>query len=203
MSPANVLEPTYDALRRRLLTGLWSSGYRIEAGRLAGELGVSMTPVRDALYRLTGERLVQSMPGDGFHVPVLVESEFRALLDWHHKLLTMALRAHRGPFPATEVPQGRDGIGERTALLFGAIASTAGNVELDWALNNAAARLGPFRRHEDQALPGVDEELCLFEELVRGAPRPAMNRAIDHYHQRRSGHAANLTRLARDGASAK
>lgn len=202
MSPANVLEPTYDALRRRLLTGVWSSGRRLEAGRLAEELGVSMTPVRDALNRLTGERLVQSTPGDGFHVPRLVESEFRALLDWHHKLLIMALRARRGQFPATQVPQGRDGIGERTALLFGAIASTAGNVELDLALNNAAARLGPFRRHEDQALPDIDGELGALEELARGAPRAAIHRAIDRYHQRRSGRAADLTRLARDGTIA-
>lgn len=199
MSPAHVLEPTYDALRRRMLTGAWPSGHRLEAARLAEDLGVSITPVRDALNRLAGERLVQSTPGEGFHVPRLVESEFRTLLGWHHMLLVTALRSHRGAFPAIDVPQGHDGVGERTALLFGAIAATAGNTELDWAINNAAARLGPFRRHEDDALRDVDGELQALEQLTRGALRPVMHRAIDRYHQRRAEQAASLTRLARDG----
>ena len=54
MSPAYVLEPTYDTLRRRLFAGVWPSGQRLEAARLATELGVSMTPVRDSLNRLAG-----------------------------------------------------------------------------------------------------------------------------------------------------
>src|SRR3546814_12685064 len=63
-----VLEPTYDTLRRRLFAGVWPSGQRLEAARLATELGVSMTPVRDSLNRLAGERLVHSSPGEGFQV---------------------------------------------------------------------------------------------------------------------------------------
>src|SRR3546814_2577536 len=78
MSPAYVLEPTYDTLRRRLFAGVWPSGQRLEAARLATELGVSMTPVRDSLNRLAGERLVHSSPGEGFQVPLLSETELRS-----------------------------------------------------------------------------------------------------------------------------
>ena len=45
MSPAHVFEPTYEAIKRRLMTGEWATGARIEAARLADDLGVSMTPV--------------------------------------------------------------------------------------------------------------------------------------------------------------
>jgi len=41
MSPSHVLEPTYATVRRRLVTGLWHPGHRLEAARLADELGVS------------------------------------------------------------------------------------------------------------------------------------------------------------------
>jgi len=202
MSPAHVLEPTYDALRRRLLTGAWPSGQRLEAVRIADEFGVSITPVRDALNRLVGERLVHSAPGDGFHVPRFDETEFRTLLHWHHILLLAALRNRRGSFPQVEVPRGHDGIGERTALLFGAIAATVGNSELDWVMSNAAARLGSFRRCENAVFGNVEDELDAIEQLASSASRGTLRRAIDHYHRRRTDHAAVITRLARDMSSA-
>src|SRR3546814_11762698 len=74
---------TYDALRRRLRSGAWTSGHRLEAARRALEFDVSITPVRDSLNRLTGEQLVASLPGDGFHVPRHDETDFCAMLDWH------------------------------------------------------------------------------------------------------------------------
>lgn len=105
-----------------------------------------MTPIRDSLNRLAGERLVHASRGEGYQVPLLDETEFRALLDWHAVLIGMALGAESANATATQVPKGHDGIGERTAVLFGAIASAAESLELDWALGNAAARLGRHRR---------------------------------------------------------
>ena len=59
MSPAHVFEPTYEAIKRRLMGGIWPTGARIEAARFAYELGGSLTPVRDSLFRLDGERMFQ------------------------------------------------------------------------------------------------------------------------------------------------
>ena len=115
-------------------------------------------------------------------------------------LLVTALRG-RGRLQLIEIPRGHDGIGERTALLFGAIAAIAGNNELDWAMSNSAARLGPFRKREDEALGDVEQELDAIEQLARDAPREVMRRAIGHYHRRRIDHAAMLARLARDAVS--
>src|SRR3546814_6964690 len=88
-----------------------------------------MTPVRDSLNRLAGERLVHSSPGEGFQVPLLSETELRALIDWHRALVGIALGRRRTITISRDLPQGHDGIGERTALLFTVIAGAAGSLE--------------------------------------------------------------------------
>ncbi|EZP68923.1 Transcriptional regulator, GntR family precursor [Sphingomonas paucimobilis] len=201
MSPAYVLEPTYDTLRRRLFAGVWPSGQRLEAARLATELGVSMTPVRDSLNRLAGERLVHSSPGEGFQVPLLSETELRGLIDWHRALIGVALGRRGAIAMPTDLPQGRDGIGERTAILFTAIASTAQSLELHWALGNAAARLGCYRRHEESVLDDAHSELAALETLVRGGSRAGLARAIARYHDRRRAVAGDLVHAARYAGS--
>ncbi|HKX77521.1 MAG TPA: GntR family transcriptional regulator [Novosphingobium sp.] len=201
MSPAYVLEPTYDTLRRRLFAGVWPSGQRLEAARLATELGVSMTPVRDSLNRLAGERLVHSSPGEGFQVPLLGETELRGLIDWHRALIGIALGRRRAIAMPTDLPQGHDGIGERTAILFTAIASRAQSLELHWALGNAAARLGCYRRHEESVLDEAHSELAALEALLREGKRDGLARAIERYHDRRHAAAGDLVHAARYAGS--
>src|SRR3546814_18715981 len=92
MSPAHVFEPTYEAIKRQLMSGEWASGTRIEAARLAEDLGVSVTPVRDSLYRLNGARMDDFAPGEGFHVHRLTEPEFRNLPALNHILILEAER---------------------------------------------------------------------------------------------------------------
>src|SRR3546814_3588922 len=65
MSPAHVLEPTYQAIRKRLMEAAWPAGFRLDTARLAGELGVSTSPVRDSLNHLAGERMVDFEMGAG------------------------------------------------------------------------------------------------------------------------------------------
>src|SRR3546814_9821257 len=113
-----------------------------------------MTPVRDSLNRLAGERLVHSSPGEGFQVPLLSETELRALIDWHRALVGIALGRRRTITISRDLPQGHDGIGERTAILFTVIAGPAGSLELHWALGNAAERLGRSEEHTSE-LPSL------------------------------------------------
>jgi len=203
MSPAYVLEPTYDTLRRRLFAGVWPSGQRLEAARLAKDLGVSITPVRDSLNRLAGERLVHTSPGEGFQVPLLSETELRGLIEWHRALIGIAVEGEASIAMPTELPQGHDGIGERTAILFTAIASMAGSLELHWALGNAAARLGCYRRHEETVLDEVHSELAALEALLRGGSRARLARAIERYHDRRHAVAGDLVHAARYAGSSE
>lgn len=63
-------EQAYADLKRRLLLGELALNVRLAEERLAAELGVSRTPVREALSRLHTEGLVVRAP-DGGHLPAV------------------------------------------------------------------------------------------------------------------------------------
>jgi DNA-binding transcriptional MocR family regulator len=197
MSPAHVLEPTYDALRRRLIAGAWPAGQRLEASKLALDLGVSITPVRDSLNRLTGERLVHASAGEGFQVPRLDATELARLIDWHQLLLEVALHALEAGGGTVDLPHGHNGVAEHSAVLFSAIAAAADDPELDWAIGNAAARLGPYRRIEEMFLPDASAEMSRIEALARAGSWEAMSHLVQHYHERRHRLAPQLAHAAR------
>ena len=63
--PNQVREAVYRHLKDLLLSGRFSPGERLSEPLLAQELGVSRTPVREALMRLAEEGLVELVPGKG------------------------------------------------------------------------------------------------------------------------------------------
>ncbi|WP_287370368.1 GntR family transcriptional regulator [Oceanithermus sp.] len=85
--PNLVREAAYERLKRRILEGVLRPGARLSEPALAQALGVSRTPVREALQRLAQEGLVELRPGRGARVRVLspreVEEvyEVRALIE--------------------------------------------------------------------------------------------------------------------------
>ncbi len=193
MSPAHVFEPTYEAIKRRLMSGEWASGSRIEAARLADDLGVSVTPVRDSLYRLNGERMVDFTPGEGFHVHRLTETEFRDLLELHLILLLAALAtAPKGS--ATSVPADRP-YPDRVADLFLAIAERSANSEFVACVGVIGDRLQLSRHFDAMILADVDAEVEAMATAVADAEPQAQVRALLlGYHERRAHEAASYAR---------
>ena len=55
-------------IRRRIFTGGYPAGSYIRLDQLAAELGISVTPVREALFRLAAEGLLTQRPHRGFQV---------------------------------------------------------------------------------------------------------------------------------------
>ena len=66
-------------LARRFITGGMVPGARLSTRRLAEELGVSQTPVREALSRLAAEGAVQIRSKRRVIVPAMTEGRFREL----------------------------------------------------------------------------------------------------------------------------
>ena len=194
MSPAHVFEPTYEAIKRRLMTGEWATGARIEAARLADELGVSMTPVRDSLYRLNGERMVDFTPGEGFHVHRLTETEFRDLLELH-LILQLAALATAPNRLATPVSADQP-YPDRIADLFLAIADRSSNSEIVASIAAIGDRL-QFSRQFDAAILGdVEAEYKLLEAaIVDAAPQTEMRSLLLGYHERRAREARAFARM--------
>jgi DNA-binding GntR family transcriptional regulator len=56
--PATRADQAYAELKRRLLVGDFALNVRLGEEKLAGLIGVSRTPVREALFRLHAEDLV-------------------------------------------------------------------------------------------------------------------------------------------------
>lgn len=191
MSPAQAMERSYATLKQMLREGAFAPGTRLEANRLADELGVSMTPVRDVLHRLAGERLVEANSREGFHVPRFTEAMLRDLYEWNSALLSIAVRtmrrgAEEAPgAPLWEIPAGAD----RVAALFARIAAAAPNHEIGHAIEGVSDRLHPFRMIEQRILERVEGEL---EQLItRGSDQP---NAIRRYHLRRMRAVPDLLR---------
>ncbi len=193
MSPSHVAEPTYDAIRNQLMTGAWPMGHRLEAGRLAEELGVSVTPVRDALNRLVGERMVDLVPGIGFHVPHLTERGLRELLDLNLILLLGAIEVGALPDGPVTIEPGANEHVAQTEALFARIASLSGNMELLDAVHVLGARLHALRRHEVDVLPSAAEDIelieCAWRTGISGLPD-----ALVSYHEVRKTAADGLLR---------
>ncbi len=70
----------YAELRNRLVTGRLSPGHELSTRRLAAELGVSQTPVRDALSRLAAEGAVSIRSKRRILVPAMTPERFADLL---------------------------------------------------------------------------------------------------------------------------
>ena len=76
----------------RIIDGSLRSGTRINESHLSAELGISRTPLREALFGLATRGALKIDPGRGFSVPHYTMREITELLDALAILLPAALR---------------------------------------------------------------------------------------------------------------
>ncbi|MDO9024560.1 GntR family transcriptional regulator [Zwartia sp.] len=61
-------DDAFEQIRQRILDNFWPPGYRALEQEVAQALGMSRTPVREALVRLQTEGLIELIPRHGMHV---------------------------------------------------------------------------------------------------------------------------------------
>ena len=66
-------------LRQSLDHGRWASGEALRQEEIAAELGVSRVPVREALFQLQAEGLLEMVPNKGMYVRTVSEADLREL----------------------------------------------------------------------------------------------------------------------------
>lgn len=81
----------YRTIKAHILAGQFTPGARLTATRIAGQYEASITPVREAIYRLVGEGLVEMTP-EGFHVKPSSRDMLLDILDLSQKLLVVGLQ---------------------------------------------------------------------------------------------------------------
>jgi DNA-binding GntR family transcriptional regulator len=93
----------YAAVRQKILVGEYLAGERLNEIDLAEALGVSRTPVREALARLAQYGLVRTVPRRGTVVRRLTRSEVVDLLDLREALECLAVRLAAARLGPTEL----------------------------------------------------------------------------------------------------
>jgi DNA-binding GntR family transcriptional regulator len=151
----NLRDEVREALLEWLAAGRLAPGQRLEEERLSQALGVSRTPLREALASLAQEGLVESVPRRGFRVPRLSAERVRDLYPLIGSLEGLALRLS-GP---------------------GAMTLAAGLEELNGRLAlphlTARQRADADRRwHEHLASRNPNREVAVLLERCRHRVRP-------------------------------
>lgn len=82
----DLAEKSYTHIRRKLLSGEWRLGSRIEEPALALQIGVSRVPVREAIRRLESEGLITRLPRVGAFVPVFTSQDVWELVETREAL---------------------------------------------------------------------------------------------------------------------
>lgn len=193
MSPEAVTaERVYADLKGAVMSGRHPPGAMLNIHDLAERVGTSITPVRDALQRLVGERLVRLGHGGGFQVALMGEAGLRDLYLWHKRLLRDAVSgdgtfrnavtlARMMGFPDADDPAL---LASAAAEFFAGLGERSGSAEHVHAIRSAGDRLHAARIHEAGVSKPVEELRALWVLAHSGNPA-LLRQALSTYHRRR------------------
>lgn len=101
-----LVDAAYEAVRQRILDNVYPPGHRVLEQELAGDLGVSRTPLREAMVRLRNEGMIEIVPRHGFRVLPLSATDMQEIYQTLTALESMAaeLAARRRPAAAELKP---------------------------------------------------------------------------------------------------
>lgn len=194
-------ERVYRAIKARVIAFEFPQGERIYLDPLAADLGVSTTPVREALNRLAAQNLVIKAPRKGFIAVTLMDENLlghyeitRFLLCHEVEMLDAETRRNLPEYEPIAVALSRlkrprqpdAGILARyTGRIFAHIATLRKHSLAIQAIETANDHLYYVRTVECQHLDDVHSELARFCELLLAGDCEGLISAIEAYHDRR------------------
>jgi DNA-binding GntR family transcriptional regulator len=193
------VDEAYRVIRGRILDNAYAPGYQALEQSLADELGLSRTPVREALIRLQKEGLVEVIPRHGMRVLPVSPTDMKEIYEILSALEGMAaeLLARRKPSDEALAPLERasrdmtralraddlDAWADADARFHRLLIDLAGNRLLAEAVMHFWDRAHRVRRLTLRLRPkpvdSTKEHLALVERIRAGDPRGAheVNRA--------------------------
>lgn len=142
--PRNLNDGVHVALKEAMVNQRLPGGSRLDELKISAELGVSRTPVREAIQRLSAEGLVVIVPHRGAYVAQLSRKDVHELYEVREALEGQAAR-----IAAARAPSGMVADLERTLRKYGD-ALGAGHeerlVQLDSRFHESIARASRNRR---------------------------------------------------------
>ncbi len=106
LAAGSMVDRAYAQIRQRILDNVWPPGHRALEQEVALALGMSRTPVREAMLRLSNEGLVEVIPRHGLRVLPVSPTDMREIYQILTALECMAaeLLARQQPDAAALLP---------------------------------------------------------------------------------------------------
>lgn len=193
----------YDRMLHMLMSRQLEPDAAVMERRLATELGVSRTPLREALHRLEGEGLLTRRPDGALAVPRVDVEEMLEVLGVRRLVEVEATGLAAGHIPAPVLEElrarvealaisGNPDSPERLALdiaLHRAVGDSCGNRVLARVIADLRRRTQFFAtRHVPERLgPVCDEHLRIIEALAGGDAEVARGAMAAHIDRTRAG----------------
>jgi len=195
----------YERIKNWLLAQALVPGQLLQIGVLADELGVSTTPVREALTRLAAERLIMSVPKRGFFARTPSEDDIFGLYSVNRTILDAAVGRwpEVNPAPAAGADEAApisiqersaEQLARETGELFLQVALRSGVAEFAEIVRNMNDRLHHARVLECEIVPDVFVELARIAELIAAHDRVQLRPALETYHNQRLGLVASISK---------
>jgi len=187
----------YERIKNWLLAQTLVPGQLLQIGVLADELGVSTTPVREALTRLAAERMIMSVPKRGFFARTPSEDDILGLYSVNQTILDAAVarwpaQPAASPVAATEANQevplqerSAEQLARQTAELFLQIATRSGVGEFVEIIHNMNDRLHHARVLECEIVTNVFVEVGRLAALTAANEPEQLRQALKAYHDER------------------
>lgn len=187
----------YERIKNWLLAQTLVPGQLLQIGVLADELGVSTTPVREALTRLVAERMIMSVPKRGFFARTPSEEDILGLYSVNQAILDAAVfrwpqQGEAGGKAAGEAVMqisvqecNAEQLARQTSELFLQIATRSGVGEFVDIIRNMNDRLHHARVLECELIQDVFVGLANVAELAAAQKQQQLRQALKTYHEER------------------
>lgn len=189
----------FKTLRQAILTGELKPGERLMEIHLANKLGVSRTPIREAIRQLELEGLVIMVPRKGAQVASITEKSMSDVLEVRLALekLAVELASKRISFEQKErlksaleafeeVVKGGDAIeiAKADVEFHDAIFDATGNMRLGQMVNNLAEQMYRYRfeyiKDESGHMRLVSEHRKIYDAIANGKTEEATSAISEH-----------------------
>jgi DNA-binding GntR family transcriptional regulator len=189
----------FNTLRQAILTGELKPGERLMEIHLANKLGVSRTPIREAIHKLELEGLVTIIPRRGAEVAQITEKSMNDVLEVRRALDALCaelacdrideeglerLKSACGQFEAAIRTKNAKEITRADVELHDIIVQATGNQRLIQLVNNLSEQMYRYRfeyikdtsQHETLA----EEHRIIYESILRKDKKTAAEAAKIH-----------------------
>jgi DNA-binding GntR family transcriptional regulator len=186
----------YDALVDLILSRELKQGEQVQERMLALRLGVSRTPLREAMHRLEGERMLERKSNNRLFVRQVTLQELMEGLYIRRMLESDAAARAAGNVPADKLADLRKRIEalmnmdspadplhqQLDAELHGLIAEYCGNELLASMIANLRqkTRMFSLKRLEKRMVPVCGEHMAMIDALARGDAEAASAETMRH-----------------------